>query len=377
MMPRGTIFPYLCHVVLSSQHCTFLLTQSSLKYQVTMRLVTYQLVNGEEKKSSKSSHESSRFGFLIGTSILDAERGYAAAKASIHGHLEALPSNIIDFLQLGETANHEAHKLCAWYASNHHLPVAGDTAFPLDSVRLLSPIPRPVSMRDGYAFRQHVETARRNRGVAWSEVFDQIPIFYFTNHLSVTGGGDVFVEDEHLKQLDFELECAIVIGKSGKNIPAERADEYIYGLMVMNDWSARVLQMHEMQMNLGPAKGKDFATSLGPYIVTIDELKDRIISTPKGNHFDLTMTTRINGREVSRGNVKDMAWTFAQILERVSYGVEVHAGEVIGSGTCGTGCLLELNGSKVFDPPLWLNVGDNVECEIEYLGTLSNRVVHA
>lgn len=336
-----------------------------------MRLVTYQSL----QSPSQESH--GRLGFLVGASVLDAERGYAAAKPAIHGHLEALPNTILDFLNAGETANHEAHKLCAWFASNHHAPVAADVALPLDAVRLLAPIPRPVSMRDGYAFRQHVETARKNRGVPWCEVFDQIPIFYFTNHLSVTGVGNVLVEDEHLKQLDFELECAIVLGKSGKNIPAERADEYIYGLMVMNDWSARALQMQEMQMSLGPAKGKDFATSLGPCIITLDELKDRIIPTPKGNHFDLAMMTRINGREVSRGNVKDMTWTFAQILERVSYGVSVYAGEVIGSGTCGTGCLLELNGSKVFDPPLWLKAGDEVECEIERIGVLKNRIQHA
>ncbi|TAE30131.1 MAG: fumarylacetoacetate hydrolase family protein [Candidatus Kapaibacterium sp.] len=332
-----------------------------------MRLVSYQ-----HPKTSDV-----RFGFLFDAQVLDAAKGYAAAKPSIHGQLETMPSDILTFLRLGEAAQHEAHKLCAWFTAQHHAPIGADAAFPLDAVQLCSPIPRPVSMRDGYAFRQHVETARRNRGVAWCEVFDEIPIFYFTNHLSVTGAGDVFVEDDHLKQLDFELECAIVLGKSGKNIPAERADEYIYGLMVMNDWSARVLQMQEMQMNLGPAKGKDFATSLGPCIVTLDELHDRIIPTPKGNHYDLAMTTRINGNEVSRGNVKDMAWTFAQILERVSYGVEVHAGEVIGSGTCGTGCLLELNGSKVFNPPLWLSLGDTVECEIEQLGTLKNRIQHA
>jgi fumarylacetoacetate (FAA) hydrolase len=330
-----------------------------------MRIVTYEHNN---------SH---RMGFLIGSFVLDAERGYASAKTSIHGHLEALPSNVLDFLRLGETANHEAHKLCAWFASNHHAPVPSDSVLALDSVRLLAPIPRPVSMRDGYAFRQHVETARRNRGLPMIDVFDEIPIFYFTNHLAVTGGGDVFVEDLHLNQLDFELEIAIVVGKSGKNIPAERADEYIYGVTVMNDWSARALQMQEMQMNLGPAKGKDFATSIGPCIITMDELKDRTIASTKGNHLDLAMTTRINGNEVSRGNVKDMTWTFAQILERVSYGVEIHAGEVIGSGTCGTGCLLELNGSKVFNPALWLKVGDVVECEIERIGTLVNRVQHA
>ena len=131
-------------------------------------------------------------------------------------------------------------------------------------VKLLSPIPRPVSMRDGYAFRQHVEAARRNRGVPMIPEFDHFPVFYFTNHLAVTGPGDVPVQALAQDKLDFELEVAIVVGKEGRNIPAAQADEHIFGFMVMNDWSARALQMEEMKLNLGPAKGKDFATSLGP-----------------------------------------------------------------------------------------------------------------
>lgn len=332
-----------------------------------MRLVTYL--------TAESTNP--RLGLHVDNHILDLEQGYAFAKTSIHGRLEGLPSNVLEYLRAGETAHHEAHKLEAWFASNHHAATPAGVAIEASSVEVLSPIPRPVSMRDGYAFRQHVETARRNRGLPMIDTFDEIPIFYFTNHLSVIGGGDVKVEDLHLQNLDFELECAIVIGKGGKNIPAERADEHIYGFMVMNDWSARALQMQEMQMSLGPAKGKDFATSLGPCLVSKEALKDRIIPTPKGNHYDLPMTASINGNIVSRGNVKDMHWTFAQILERVSYGVEVHPGEVIGSGTCGTGCLLELNGSKVFDPPLWLQLGDVVECSIDGIGTLTNHIRHA
>ncbi len=331
-----------------------------------MRLVTY-----------RASGTEARLGLHVRNQILDLERGYNFAKASIHGHLAAMPSNILAYLEHGGETHHEAHKLEAWFASNHHAETPANIAFDDAAVQILSPVPRPVSMRDGYAFRQHVETARRNRGLEMIDVFDQIPIFYFTNHLSVIGGGDVLVQDLHLQNLDFELECAVVIGKGGKNIPAERADEHIYGLMVMNDWSARALQMQEMQMSLGPAKGKDFATSLGPCVVSKETLKSRIIPTSKGNHYDLPMTASINGEIVSRGNVKDMHWTFAQIIERISYGVEIYPGEVIGSGTCGTGCLLELNGSKVFTPPRWLQAGDEVECTIEGIGTLTNRIKRA
>jgi fumarylacetoacetate (FAA) hydrolase len=247
-------------------------------------------------------------------------------------------------------------------------------AMPARDKHLLSPIPRPPSMRDGYAFRQHVETARRNRGVEMIPEFDLFPVFYFTNHQSVIGPGDLEVEALHLNKLDFELEAAVVIGRGGKNLDIAGADRAIFGLMVMNDFSARVLQMEEMKLSLGPAKGKDFATGLGPWLVTLDELAPHTHKTPTGAVFDLAMKARVNGVEVSSANVKDMTWTFAQILERASYGVTLHPGDVIGSGTCGTGCFLELNGSQITHNQ-WLQIGDVVELEIEGLGALRNRVV--
>jgi fumarylacetoacetate (FAA) hydrolase len=228
-------------------------------------------------------------------------------------------------------------------------------------------------MRDGYAFRQHVEAARRNRGVPMIPEFDHFPVFYFTNHLAVTGPGDVPVQKQAQEKLDFELEVAIVIGKEGKNIPVEKADEHIFGYMVMNDWSARALQMEEMKLNLGPAKGKDFATSLGPWLVTRDELQPKAVQGTKGERHDLQMKALVNGKQLSLGNLKDMSWTFAQIIERASYGVTLYPGEVIGSGTVGTGCLLELNGSKITDN-LWLKPGDEVVMEVDMLGRLVNRV---
>ncbi len=249
--------------------------------------------------------------------------------------------------------------------------------------KLLSPISKPVSVRDGYAFRQHVETARRNRGVEMIPEFDQFPVFYFSNHNAVFGEGDVVVETDHLNKLDFELECAIVISKQGKNITAKDADNYIAGFMIMNDLSARSLQMEEMKLNLGPAKGKDFATTLGPYLVTSDELEQYKINTPFGNKYDLEMKAFHNGIQVSSGNLKDMNWTFAQIIERASYGVELYPGDVIGSGTVGTGCFLELNGTKMLEArqkgdeynSVWLTTGDTIELEITSLGKLKNKIV--
>jgi fumarylacetoacetate (FAA) hydrolase len=250
------------------------------------------------------------------------------------------------------------------------------------SFSLLSPVPYPTSLRDGYAFRQHVFTARRNRGVEMIPEFDQFPIFYFGNHNSVFGQGNVKVEDDHLKGCDFELECAVVIGKKGKNIPSNRADEYIAGYMIMNDFSARVLQMEEMKLSLGPAKGKDFATTLGPWLVTPDELESYIVKTNFGNKYNLEMKARHNGKQISFGNVNQMDWTFAEIIERASYGVTLYPGDVIGSGTVGTGCYLELNGTWAIaakeqgkeHKSVWLNDGDEIELEIAGLGILKNKI---
>ncbi len=253
---------------------------------------------------------------------------------------------------------------------------------PLSAGELLAPVPYPTSCRDAYAFRQHVESARRNRGAGMIPEFDQYPVFYFTNHHGIQGPGDVLCMPDHFEQLDFELEAAIVINRHGRNIPAAMADQYIAGLMIMNDFSARRLQMEEMLLNLGPAKGKDFATAIGPWLVTPDELEPFETDCKPGHEgksWNLPMYCRINGETVSSGNLGDMDWTFAEIIERASYGVNLVPGDVIGSGTVGTGCYLELNGTaKLKDPtasPVWLNENDVVELEIEGLGKLTNRII--
>ena len=247
---------------------------------------------------------------------------------------------------------------------------------------IFAPVPHPTSCRDGYAFRQHVASARRNRKVDMIPEFDQYPIFYFTNHNSIQGPGDIVCMPDHFQKLDFELEASIVICKPGRNIKAADADEYIGGLMIMNDMSARTLQMEEMLLNLGPAKGKDFSTVIGPMLVTLDELEPYEVPC-KENHtgkaWNLGMKCRVNDKLVSEGNLADMDWTFAEIIERCSYGVNLMPGDVIGSGTVGTGCFLELNGTGLLnDPnfvPQWLQEGDVVEMEIDALGKLSNTIV--
>jgi fumarylacetoacetate (FAA) hydrolase len=253
---------------------------------------------------------------------------------------------------------------------------------PLDKISCLAPVPHPPSLRDGYAFRQHVESSRKNRGLEMTTVFDSFPVFYFGNHHTVKGPGKIDCMPDHFRKLDFELEAAIVISRKGKNIRAEEGDEYIAGLMILNDFSARSLQMDEMLLNLGPAKGKDFITTTGPWLVTLDELKGYETAAKKnhvGKSWNLKMSAHVNGIAVSAGNLSDMDWTFAELIARASYGADLFPGDIIGSGTVGTGCFLELNGTgKVKDPAYseqWLQPGDTIELSIEGLGSLHNQVL--
>jgi fumarylacetoacetate (FAA) hydrolase len=255
------------------------------------------------------------------------------------------------------------------------------TTHTLEEVKLLTPIPRPNSLRDAYAFRQHVETSRRNRGLEMIKEFDDFPVFYFSNHNAIFGpSDDIQCMPSHFEKLDYELEIAILIGKEGTNIKAENAKEYIAGFMIMNDMSSRGLQMKEMKLNLGPAKGKDFASVLGPYLVTPDELSGNIINEDdNGCNYDLQMTCSLNGKLLSKGNLKDMAWSFEKIIERVSYGATIYPGDIIGSGTVGTGCLLEINGTNKLKSSdfteVWLKENDVVEMEIEKLGKITNKII--
>ena len=335
-----------------------------------MKLVTFE-VNG--KLSS---------GVVVGDVVLDLPTAFIwferdSGRASDEAHMLArYGAGILGFVEHAKDARPAADEIVRRFEAKR-TPASFDGhpfSHPLRSVSLRSPIPRPPSMRDGYAFRQHVETARRNRGLEMIPEFDQFPVFYFTNHQAVIGPGDLRAQRLHLERLDFELEAAIVVGQRGRNVPASQADALIFGFTIMNDFSARALQMEEMKLSLGPAKGKDFATALGPWLVTIDELAPTSATTPHGTTWDLAMRAYVNGTQVSQGNVKDMTWTFAQILERASYGATLYPGDVIGSGTCGTGCFLELNGSKITDNQ-WLRPGDTVALEIDGLGRLENRVV--
>jgi len=243
--------------------------------------------------------------------------------------------------------------------------------FMLNELVLLAPIPDPPSVRDFYAFEQHVKAARALRGAGMIPEWYQIPTFYFTNNSEIYGHDEPVPYPVGSNELDIELEIACVIGREGKDIPVEEADNYIAGYTIMNDWSARDFQRLDMKLNLGPGKGKDFATSLGPWLVTSDELAARRSGSGASERYDMTMLARVNGKEISRGNFNQIYYSFPQMIAYASRNARIRVGDVIGSGTVGTGCLLEL-GTEVHP---WFQRGDVIELEIEGIGVLRNRIV--
>src|SRR5579863_3030832 len=244
-------------------------------------------------------------------------------------------------------------------------------AYAFEEAHLLAPIPEPPAVRDFYAFEQHVKAARAKRGVDMIPEWYEIPIFYFTNNSEIYGHNEPVPYPAGSSELDIELEIACVIGRDGKDIPLDEAASYIAGYTIMNDWSARDFQREDMKLNLGPGKGKDFATSLGPWLVTPDELVSRRSGSGASERYDMTMLARVEGKEISRGNFKDIYYSFPQMIAWASRNARLRAGDVLGSGTVGTGCLLEL-GTEVHP---WFRRGDILELEIEGIGVLRNKVV--
>ena len=250
-------------------------------------------------------------------------------------------------------------------------PRAVGEPVPVTGARLLAPVVEPPSIRDFYAFEQHVRTARARRGREMDPNWYELPVFYFTNPAAVLGPGDPVAAPPRSAELDYELEVACVLGRGGVSLGLDDADQVVAGFMVMNDWSARDVQRREMALSLGPAKGKDFATSLGPTLVTAAEF------APGGLREvpSAVMTATVNGVEWSRADLDGLWWSFAEMLAYASEAAPVRRGDVLGSGTCGTGCILELSLVHGADKYPYLLPGDQVELEVAGLGVLASPVV--
>ncbi|HET9086525.1 MAG TPA: fumarylacetoacetate hydrolase family protein [Acidobacteriaceae bacterium] len=227
-----------------------------------------------------------------------------------------------------------------------------------DEVRLVTPLPDARSLRDFFAFEEHVKRGFEKRGEPMPQEWYELPVYYQTGHHNLIGSGQDVLWPSFTERFDYELELAVIIGSTGRNISESEASNYIAGYTILNDFSARDIQRKEMKVRLGPAKGKHWCSGVGPWMVTPDEIPDP---------YGLEMVARVNGEEWSRGNSRSMHWRFDQMIAFLSKDDTIYPGDILGSGTVGTGCGLELN--------RWVQPGDLIELEIEGIGILKNRVV--
>ncbi|WP_291039833.1 fumarylacetoacetate hydrolase family protein [Herbiconiux sp.] len=241
---------------------------------------------------------------------------------------------------------------------------------PASSVHLLAPIETPPSVRDFMSFEEHVTASMAALGRSVSTVWYERPVFYFSNPVAVAGPAQAIAIPPGCAEFDFELEIAAVVGDRCSDVAVDDAERHIAGYTILCDWSARDLQEREMAVGLGPSKGKDSATTLGPALVTPDELTDR----RSGHGYALRMSVDVNGRPYSRGDWSSIHWSFAQMLSHASRGTTLVPGDVLGSGTVGTGCILELGRVHGFERFPYLEAGDVVTLEVERLGRISTTI---
>lgn len=297
------------------------------------------------------------FAFTLLLAEQEETRAYELAEAEI-------PPNMLEFLKTGINGRMVAQQTLDGLQESGYLkpstrgPNEERIVWKQSEVRLVTPLPNPNSLRDFLAFEKHTRTGYDRRGQEFPKLWFELPVYYKGNHRTLIGPDANVYWPSFTEKFDYELELCCIIGKTGMNISVEEAHEYIAGYAIMNDFSARDIQMQEMSLRLGPSKGKDFATAVGPWIVTPDEIKDI---------RNLTMTARINGEEWSRGNSGESHWTFEQMIAHVSMDEMLYPGDILGSGTVGTGCGYELD--------RWVQPEDVIELEITGLGILRNRVV--
>ena len=327
-----------------------------------MKFVTYTTYRGEKP----------RFGFIINENIIDIMRSSIwLNEYNKDSSFLSIPTTLKLSLNEWNKNFDKLVKLEQLIADLDYstLQINGKSiSIDLNDAHLLPPVPSPTSFRDFYAFEQHVKAARKLRGLDMNPDWYKIPIFYFSNTTSLYGHKEDIPYPKETKELDFELELAVIIANGGKNIDKKDANELIAGYTILNDWSARDLQREEMQMNLGPAKGKDFANSFGPYMVTPDELNNNW----ENDKMNLRMTCHLNDKLISDGNTNDLYHSFPTMIQRASMNVDLKPGDYIGSGTVGTGCILELRPETTGG---WLKKGDIIRLEIDNIGILENTII--
>ena len=313
----------------------------------------------EKKNSTKG------YGFLENKRVIDIPLAAKWISGNNNNHFISLPNSLKEALENWDY-NYTIIKQLKNEISSNDIE---SFSYKESDLIMLPPVPDPPAFRDFYAFEQHVKAARKLRGLEMNPDWYKIPIFYFSNPNCCYGHQAEIPYPNKTTELDFELEFAIIIGNGGINIKKENAENVIAGYTILNDWSSRNLQREEMPMSLGPAKGKDFASSFGPYMVTPDELDD---SWGDDEKLHLRMTCHVNDKLISDGNTNDLYHSFGSMIERASLNTSLLPGEYIGSGTVGTGCILELRPENTGG---WLKKGDVIRLEIEKLGVLENKII--
>jgi fumarylacetoacetate (FAA) hydrolase len=317
------------------------------------------------------SREKQRLGSILEDTVLDIPAAWIWYSRQVRWLKFAPPATITEMVNSSQETGDAVRQISYWFLTEGLTAGSegpGKLLQIIEETSFTTPIPRPATVRDFYAFEKHVRTAREIRGQAVPEEWYEIPVFYYSNPSVIFGPGEEVPYPAYTRELDYELELACVIGTAGRDLAPDQALKHIAGFTIMNDWSARDTQRQETRVGLGPTKAKDFATSFGPYLVTPDELEANSVNNQ--GTYDLRAWARIDGVERTAGSTRDMHYSFGEMLARASQGVTLQPGDLIGSGTVGGGCLLELTRGE--GP--WLAPGDLVELEIEGLGKLVNRV---
>ncbi len=315
-----------------------------------------------------------RIGATILDQLVDLNLAYASYLFNVKSEENAyhlanftIPPDMVKYLSVGKPAM-EAAKKTLEYAHSHLKkedelkgPKGEKIIYAREEVKLLAPVLRPNTLRDFMGFEKHLETALKKRGKTIPKIWYEIPIYHKGNPNTIAGPDDPILWPSYTNKLDYELELGMYIGKKGVDIPKKRAAEYIAGYTIFNDISARDRQRLEMEVNIGPAKGKDFNNSniMGPCLVTADEIHSKI--------KNLKMIARVNGEVTCIGNSGDMYWSWEEIIEYCSQDETLYPAEFFGSGTVGGGCGAEIE--------KWINPGDIIKLEIEGIGILRNEVV--
>lgn len=329
-----------------------------------MKLLSFSLEKGSQP----------RIGYLHDTFVVDIEKAAAwlVDNRNVSRTFLTIPLTMRHLLKEWATELEKVEDLVQMLSSEDFGDLTIDSstiAVDEADVFFYPPVPDPPTFRDFYAFEQHVRAARKLRGLEMNPDWYRLPIFYFSNPTALYGHKDEIPYPRNSEEFDFELEFAVIVATGGRDIAASEADSLIAGYTILNDWSARDLQREEMPLSLGPAKGKDFANSFGPYLVTPDELADH---WDDEGRLNLRMTCHVSGELISDGNTNDLYHSFPTMIERASMNVSLNPGDYIGSGTVGTGCILELRPENTGG---WLKRGDVVRLEVEKLGVLENTVV--